>query len=83
MSSGFSDEDHKSSGGGVSPSEESRKHYKHRSRRSPDRGNQSRYDKKRPRVKMPGLDGPLMSYKTFVEIQREPLSSEEVQRYYD
>jgi hypothetical protein len=32
---------------------------------------------------MPGLDGPLMSYKTFVEIQREPLSSEEVQRYYD
>ena len=35
------------------------------------------------KVKMPSLEGPLLPYKAFMEMQRDNLSSEEAQKFYD
>jgi hypothetical protein len=70
----LSEEEHKSS----SSDEESSDRNYHRSRRH-RRGSSDRYDRGRRsvKVKMPSLEGPLVPYKAFMEMQRDNLSSEE------
>lgn len=55
------------------------------SKRRRDRRSTSRRgrDKRSVRVKFPSLESPLVPYKAFVDMQRDNLSSEEAQKFYD
>jgi len=40
-------------------------------------------EERRPKIITPGLDGPLLSYKHFMELQRDPIEPEEAERHYN
>lgn len=40
-------------------------------------------EERRPKVITPGLDGPLLSYKHFMELQRDPIEPEEAEKHYN
>jgi hypothetical protein len=63
---------------------------RHRYRESTNHGRKEGYryhhdlqEERRPKIITPGLDGPLLSYKHFMELQRDPIEPEEAERHYN
>ena len=69
-----------------SPKREVRRHY-HESegydRKDSSRRHHNTQDSWKPKIIKPGLNGPLLSYKHFMELQRDPIEPEEAEKYYN